>query len=217
MITAATLAPTTWTLADLADRFGPMPLHRICFDPFPGTAVEQDVLDFQERENRLFELVDGILVEKAMGFPESILAIVLATEIRKYLAGKQLGTVAGPDGMMRLAAGLVRLPDVAFISWDRFPNRQIQPTPIPDLAPDLAIEILSPSNTAAEMRQKLHDYFTAGCQLVWYVDPDTRTATVYTAPDQSIVLDESQALDGGAVLPGFLFALRELFAELDPH
>jgi len=217
MITAATLAPPTWTAADLVDRFGPIPLHRICFDPFPGTATEQDVIDFEERENRLFELVDGILVEKTMGIRESILAVVLSTALRNYLTGKQLGTVTAPDGTMRLAPGLVRIPDVAFISWDRFPNRQVQATPIPDLAPDLAVEVLSPSNTAAEMRRKLHDYFTAGCPLVWFVDPETRTATIYTAADQSTTLEESQALEGGAVLPGFVLPLRQLFAELDPH
>ncbi len=217
MITATLLAPTTWTAADLVDRFGAMPLHRICFDPFPGTATEQDVIDFEQRENRLFELVDGILVEKTMGFPESILAIVLTTALRNFLSGKQLGTVAGPDGTMRFAPELVRIPDVSFISWDRFPNRQIQATPIPDLAPNLAVEVLSPSNTVAELRRKLHDYFTAGCQLVWFVDPETRTVTIYTAVDQSTTLDESQTLDGGTVLPGFLLPLQQLFAELDPH
>jgi Uma2 family endonuclease len=118
---------------------------------------------------------------------------------------------------MRLAPGLVRIPEVSFISWDRFPNRRLPDEPIPDLAPDLAVEVLSPSNTREEMRRKLHDYFTAGSRLVWFVDPAARTVTVYTSPDQSMVLRPDQTLDGGPVLPGFSLPLSQLFAELDPQ
>jgi Uma2 family endonuclease len=210
--------PDSWTVADLADRFGlPMPLSRIRFTPTPGTATEQDVQELHDRENRLYELVDGVLVEKAMGFRESILAGALIQLLRNFLAGNRLGVVTAPDGMMRLAPRLVRIPDVAFLSWDRFPNRQIPRTPIPALAPDLAVEVLSPSNTDAEMQRKRHEYFAAGCRLVWMVDPDARTVAVYTAPAQATVLREEQTLDGGSVLPGFTLPLRQLFAELDPH
>jgi Uma2 family endonuclease len=204
-------------VADLASRFGPMPLHRIRFAPFPGTATEQDVIDLHEREGRLFELVDGILVEKAMGFRESSLACVLIRLLGNFVAGRKLGTVSGEAGMMRLFRGLVRIPDVAFISWDRLPNRQLPRAPIPNLAPDLAVEVLSESKTAAEMDRKLHDYFRAGTRLVWFVDPEKRTVTVYAAPDQSTVLHADQTLDGGAVLPGFSLPLGQVFAELDPH
>jgi Uma2 family endonuclease len=207
----------TLTIADLLQRFGPMRLKRIRFNPWPGTATEQDVLDILVKEDRLFELMDGILVEKAMGFPEAFLAAALIRILGNWVSPRKLGAVAAPDGMMRLAAGLVRIPDVSFIRWDRFPNRQVQPDPIPNLSPDLAVEVLSPSNTDAEMGQKLRDYFGSGTQLVWFVDPRQRTVTIYTAPDESVVLREDQTLDGGAVLPGFTLPLRELFAELDPH
>jgi Uma2 family endonuclease len=217
MSVAPTLPPATWTAADLARRFGPMPLTRIRFTPLPGTATEQDVIDLCTREGRLYELVDGVLVEKVMGFAESSLACVLIGFLRAFLAGKGLGTVTGADGLMRLAAGLVRIPDVAFLPWDRFPNRQIPRAPIPNVFPDLAVEVLSPSNTAEEMERKLRDYFAAGARLVWLVDPAARTVAVYTAPDQSTSLREDQTLDGGPVLPGFTLPLRDLFAELDPH
>ena len=84
----------------------------------------------------------------------------------------------------------MRVPDVCFISWDRFPNRELPAEPIPDLAPDLAIEVLSASNTAGEMQRKLHDYFTAGVRLVWYIDPQTRSAKSYTAEDQFVAVGE---------------------------
>ena len=78
-----------------------------------------------------------------------------------------------------------------------------------------AVEILSRSNTAAEMRLKRQDYFTSGVHLVWEVDPDARTVSVYTAPEGPVVLTEADVLDGGAVLQGFTLPLRDLFAELD--
>jgi Uma2 family endonuclease len=208
---------SSWTVADLMERFGPMRLSRIRFDPFPGTATEQDVLDLLEHNNQLYELVDGVLVGKAMGFPESCLAASLIAVLKAFVSQHRLGTVTAPDGLMRLAPGLVRIPDVAFIRWEQFPNRQIPRTPVPSLAPDLAIEVLSPSNTEEEMERKRQDYFGAGCKLVWLVDPDARTVTVYAGPDQPTVLREDQTLDGGTVLPGFALPLRQLFAELDPH
>ncbi len=107
------------------------------------------------------------------------------------------------------------IPDVAFASWDRLPKRQVPTDPIPDLAPDLAVEVLSKANTSEEMRRKRREYFASSVRLVWLVDPDARTVTVFTAPEQSKELNEDQILDGGDVLPGFTLALRELFAELD--
>ena len=109
---------------------------------------------------------------------------------------------------MRLWAGMVRIPDVSFVRWDRLPE---QYGPIPPIAPDLAIEVLSESNTPKEMDRKLKEYFAAGTQLVWYFDPKARTVTVYTSPDQYTVMDDSQTLDGGDVLPGLEVPLRELF------
>jgi Uma2 family endonuclease len=203
------------TLADLVEQLGGIPLQRIRFRPLPGTAIEQDVLDVERRENRLCELVDGVLVEKAMGIRESILACALIQVVRAFVQPRNLGLVTGEGGMMRMSSGLVRIPDVAFVSWSRLPGRRIPSAPIPHLAPDLAVEVLSQSNTVKEMDRKLREYFEAGVILVWFVDPRSRTVTVYTAVDQSVVLDETQTLEGGSVLPGFCLPVRELFAELD--
>ena len=116
---------------------------------------------------------------------------------------------------MRLAFGLVRIPDVAFISWQRLSGRRIPTESIPALAPDLAIEILSASNTPGEMARKRQEYFAAGVQVVWQIDPNARIVEVYTTPEQSTVLRETQILAGGTALPGFVLPLHELFAELD--
>jgi Uma2 family endonuclease len=215
MTTVLEEPPVIDTVADLMERLGGIALERIRFRPAPGTATEADVITARERDQRICELVDGVLVEKAMGFPESILAVALAALLRAFVRPRNLGLVSGADGTMRLFPGLVRIPDVAFASWDRLPGRQMPRVPIPDLAPDLAVEVLSEGNTAAEMARKRSEYFAAGVRLVWMIDPRTRTATVFTGPEQSTALDESQTLDGGTVLPGFLLPLRELFAELD--
>jgi Uma2 family endonuclease len=95
------------------------------------------------------------------------------------------------------------------------PNRRRPPEPIPALAPALAVEILSRSNTRAEMLLKRQDYFSVGVDLVWEVDPQARTVTVYTAPETSVLLGEADTLDGGEVLRGFMLPLHDLFAELD--
>ena len=205
------------TLADLLERLGRVPLERIRFRPPPGTATELDVLEIAARENRLCELVDGVLVEKPMGYGESILAGVILHLLRGFVVPRNLGHVTGEQGMMRLCPGLVRIPDVAFASWDRFPQRRWTGEPIPDLVPDLAVEVLSESNTPAEMSIKVGEYFSAGVHLVWLVDPSSRTATVFITADNSVMLHEHDTIDGGTVLPGFTLTLSELFAELDRH
>lgn len=215
MATVLASPPKTENLADFLEQLGNVPLSRIRVRSPLGTATEQDVLDIYARERRLYELVDGILVEKAMGFEESCLAATLILFLQGFVRPQNLGLVTAPDGMVRLSSGLVRIPDVSFLSWDRIPGRRMPRKPIPDLCPDLAVEILSTSNTMAEMLRKCREYFAAGTRLVWLIDPVARTVAVYTAPDQAIVLDESQTLNGGDVLPGFALPLRDLFAELD--
>jgi len=210
-----TLSTGGWTVSELALRLGPMPLERIRFNPVPGTATEHDVLAIREREGRLYELTGGILVEKAMGFRESVLAAALIGFLRAFVKPRGLGVVTSSDGLMRLDRGLVRIPDVAFVSWAQFPTRQVPNDPIPNAYPDLAIEILSPTNTAAEMASKRRDYFHAGTRLVWEIDPEKRTAAVFSSPEDSVVLTAQEKLDGGDVLPGFSLELKLLFAELD--
>ena len=202
------------TVADLLERFGPMPDGRIRTDPPPGTATEQDVIDIEARESRLCELVDGVLVEKTVGYYESCLAVRLIMLIGAFVEQRRLGVVAGEAGMIRLSADLVRIPDVSFVSWGRLPGRRVPRVAIADLAPDLAVEVISPSNTAREMERKLQDYLAAGVRLVWYVYPGPQEVHVYTA-ERHDVLTIDQELSGGDVLPGFALPLRQLFEEAE--
>ena len=200
------------TFADLLDELGGIPPSRVRLRPAPGRATEKDVIRIKAQEKRLFELVDGVLVEKAMGARESFLAVHISFLLKVFLQENDLGAVLGADGMLQLRPRLVRIPDVSFISWDQIPGGEFPSKPIPDLYPDLAVEVLSPSNTPREIERKLSEYFAAGCRLAWIVDPKTRTADVYTATDECQHLRPTQSLDGGDVLPGFKLPLKELFA-----
>ncbi len=209
---ARTKKPATeWTVADLQRRFGPIPFSRIRQNPPPGTATEDDVLWLNDHEDRLCELVDGILVEKTVGLEESWLAVRLAGLLSLFVDPRNLGLVTGADGMYRLSQGLVRIPDVAFVSWDRIPDGQFPKKPIPDLVPDLAVEVVSRGNTRKEMDEKLTEYFEKGVQLVWLVRPRTRVVDVYTTAEQFARLTASATLDGGDVLAGFSIVVGDLF------
>jgi Uma2 family endonuclease len=195
---------------------GNVPLDRVIFDPLPGTATEVDLLRFVEREKRLCELIDGTLVEKPMGFAEAQIAMLLGAFLTVYARQHDLGIVAGADSTLRMrSSGRVRLPDVLFISYGRLPGRKLPPERVPELAPDLAVEVLSASNTTDEINQKLDDYFQSGTRLVWVVDPRTRCIAVYHGADQPTrILSETDSLDGERVLPGFSLAVSELFRDV---
>lgn len=209
-------AAASWTAADLVRRFGPIPLNRLRLDIALGTATEEDVVRLSEHGDRLYELVEGTLVEKAMGTYESYLALLIGRLLGNFAAEQQLGIVLGADGILRLAPGLVRIPDVSFIAWDRLPNRQIPTQPIAELVPDLAVEVISRGNTAEEMNRKLQDYFAAGCQQVWYVYPQQREAHVFASPEDRTVLTEHETLHAKGVLSGLTISLRELFTPAAP-
>jgi Uma2 family endonuclease len=85
---------------------------------------------------------------------------------------------------------------------------------IASAVPDLAVEVLSPSNRAGEIKLKLSEYFKAGVRLAWVIDPRQRTVKVHTSPKDATELSENDVLDGGAVLPGFRLALKDLFARV---
>jgi len=210
------VAPTVVrNLQQLLDDLGGIPAFRVSLTPPPGLATEADVIAMEANHNRLFELIEGVLVEKGMGYRESMLAVAIAAYLREFVLSHKLGLLTGADGFYRLFPGLIRIPDVAYASWDRIPGRKVPESPIPNLIPDLAVEVLSESNTKKEMERKRKEYLEAGVRLIWLVDPKRRTVTVIQADGSKSVLDATKTLDGGDVLPGFSLKLQELFAELD--
>jgi Uma2 family endonuclease len=202
-------------MTGLLSKLGGIPAGRVRLDPFPGTATKRDLVRFHSREDKLYELVDRTLVEKPMGSPESYLAMQLGFLLQTYLTEHDSGFLYGADSLIEMLPDVVRGPDVCFVSWDKRPERTVPTEPISDLIPDLAVEVLSPSNTRGEILRKLKEYFLAGVKLAWVIDPVKRTAAVHTAPDVKTSLDESGTLDGGDVLPGFRLPLAKLFERLE--
>ena len=211
---SSTVSPRHETIADLLDQLGGISPARVRANPPPGKATERHLLSLISRSGKLYELVDGALVEKIMGLPESALTCDVIFFLKQFLAQFDLGFLTGPDGAMRLMPKLIRLPDISFVSWKQLGKRERPTDPIADLAPILAIEVISAGNTKKELARKRKEYFLAGTQLVWQIDPRPRTVQVFTAPDQSRTLTEDEILDGGDVLPGLALPVRQIFAEV---
>lgn len=202
------------SMADLLKELGDIPPERVRIRPVPGTATVQNIVDIDAHEDRLFELVDGVLVAKQSSLRESIVAIELNALLHSFVIRGNLGIVVG-SAMMEILPGLVRIPGVAFLSWARLPGGKVPTDAVPNIVPDLAIEILSKGNTVAEMNRKRREYFKAGVILTWIVDHKTRTLKVYTSPEDFREFTENETVCGDPVLPGFTLSLRELFSELD--
>jgi Uma2 family endonuclease len=162
-------------------------------------------------------LIEGVLVEKTMGLKESLLAGLLITFLNNVVRPRNLGLVTGEQGTMQIMPDLVRIPDVAFTSWDRMPGRTRPADAVPLLVPDLAVEVISKSNTPGEMAIKRGEYFSAGVTLVWEVDPKNRVVTVYHSPTQATTYTVTDTITASPVLSGFSLPLSELFDELDRH
>lgn len=214
--TKVAIPDTIPTFADLLHELGDIPAERVLMWPAPGTATEEDLIRLLDGEpKRLCELVDGVLVEKAMGFRESVFAGAILQLLWNYLGEHDLGIPAGADGPIRFRLGLVRLPDVCFVSWDRIPGEDLPEDAVSKIIPNLAVEVVSKSNTAAEIERKRKEYLKAGVELVWVIDPKPQTAVVWTSMTKKRLLGKEGVLDGGTVLPGFKLSLKDLLLECD--
>jgi Uma2 family endonuclease len=200
------------TLADLVERLGGIPLERIRLSPPLGTATEDDVLTAGKP---YCELVDGVLVEKSMGYFEGRLASMLLVEIELWLRSNNIGYCNGEGAYTRLLHGRVRIPDVSFVRWERVQDHTVPRDPICGVAPSLAVEVLSFSNTSEEIERKRGEYFAAGVELVWIVDPEDRTVEVWTTARDCHIAEADDSLDGGQVLPGFQLSIRDWFARAE--
>jgi Uma2 family endonuclease len=128
-----------------------------------------------------------------------------------WLGKNDLGIVLSAACPYRLKPGLVRMPDASVTLWERLPGRRIPREQIPDLAPDLAVEVSSRSNTAAEMHRKIGEYSAAECKCVWLVDPSSNLVSVYASPDEFVQLRGDDIVTAPKVLPGFEISVSELF------
>ncbi len=172
-----------------------------------------DDLDRMPEDGWKHELQAGVLVSEPLPSPRhGRIAAEICARLHHHARSQRLGVVIGNDSGFLLARSpdTVRGPDVAFVSRDRYAAAGDPVTAFPG-APDLAIEVLSPSNTPAEVRAKVADYLAAGTQLVWVVDAERRTVTAYRSLLAPRILMETDVLEGEDVVPVFRLEVAEIF------
>jgi Uma2 family endonuclease len=158
------------------------------------------------------ELVRGELrMTPSPGGRHGIVIGLLIARLVVYVEGRKLGRIFSNAGFELLELPrTLRAPDVAYVRANRLPAGGIADGPM-RLAPDLVVEVISPSETDARLGEKLDDYRTAGVRLIWLIDPIARTVTVIERDLPTEELGEDDALSGAQVIPGFRCEIHELF------
>jgi Uma2 family endonuclease len=166
-------------------------------------------------DDMLYEVVDGQIVEKEMGARDVEIAGILFQNLGVFAQTNRLGR-ALMEFVFRIdeVRDLQRRPDVAFVSHAKWPvQRRVPDVVVWDIVPDLAVEVVSPSNSADQVQEKTHEYFKAGVGVVWVVYPRQQEVYVYASPAQIQVIQLGQDLDGGDLIPGFRLPLAMLFED----
>jgi Uma2 family endonuclease len=162
-----------------------------------------------ENAERTFEYIGGEIAEVVSNNYSSMIGMFVGAMMTVFVHEHKLGYVTGADGGYRVS-GERYIPDAAFISKARQPepsHEAYNPNP-----PDLAVEVLSPTNEADQIRIKIVNYLLAGT-TVWLVDPDKKHVEVYVPNQSPITIGIDETLEGGTVLPGFKLPMREIFPE----
>ena len=163
---------------------------------------------------RRLELVKGELFEMApAGYRHGNVAMQIGSLLNYHVKANRLGRVSAAETgfILRRRPDTVRAPDAAFVAAHRLPAGEL-PAGFLELAPDLAVEVLSPGDTPREIAEKVEEWLRAGTLLVWVIDPATRAATVYRSLDDVQELSADDRLDGEQVVPGFSCTLAEVFS-----
>jgi Uma2 family endonuclease len=165
----------------------------------------------------LYEVVNGQILEKKSGVLQIRIAGLLLRCLDAHVRPHRLGsTDMEMLFLLDRSAKLMRRPDVSFVSRDRWPIDELAPdTEAWDVIPDLAVEVISKSNAATDVKDKIDEYFKAGVRLIWLVYPKQKVVDVYESPTTVRVLRREDELSGGDVLPGFRLPLTSLF-KADP-
>ena len=187
--------------------------------PAPSTPPRFTAEDLLRLPNSInFELVDGQLVERKMGFESSWIGGQLFLLLAAFCNARRLGWVAPADASYQCFPDdpeKVRRPDVSFVRLDRLPGGP--PKGHCGIAPDLAVEVISPNELYSDVEVKVDEYLAAGVRLVWVVDPLSRSVRVHRADGTVTDLREADELSGEDVVPGFRCAIANLFASPMAH
>jgi Uma2 family endonuclease len=176
------------------------------------TMTADELFMMPEDEFR-YDLVKGEL--KKMSPPGSEHGAIigrLTGALGSYVEANDLGEVFGAETGFKLASNpdTVLGPDLAFVSNERIPPRGI-PVGYWIGAPDLAVEVVSPGNTAREIEEKIREYLAAGVRAVWIINPKRRTVVIHRPGAEAQTLTENDTLDGQGVVPGFTYDIARMF------
>lgn len=209
------LSATDMTIEELAARVGAVSLWRIRIDPLPGTATQEEVERIQREEGVLCELIDGVLVEKAVSSKTAFLAAEIARILGNFVTLRRPGWVLGADGYVWLFGTQLRAPDVSFLRREQLDGGQLPDEGYVEVAPALVVEVFSPGKTVKEFERNRNDFFAAGTQLFWIVFPDRQEIEVSAGPETHSLLRRGDLLDGGTVLPGLSIPVSDIFDAAD--
>ncbi len=179
----------------------------------PGTYTPDDLLQLSEPG---YELLDGHLVEKGMGAKASAVGAALIMLLGPSVRAGRLGFVLeGEGGGYELFPGRnrVRKPDVSFIRRGRLPD-DVLPEGWVKIPPDLAVEVVSPNDKAEEIFAKAREWLDVGVRLLWLVSPTSRTVFVLRPDGRASWVGSGGTLGGEDVVPGFMCAVDDLFADV---
>lgn len=171
-------------------------------------ATEEDLLR-TPKDGQKYELVDGAIRVSPGGARHSAVAVRVAIRLHAFATEHRLGEAFESSVGFRLPGGNVRSPDASFVAAGRFSGDK-PPDDFPDLAPDLAVEVVSPGDRPRYVLDKVGEYLEAGVHLVWVIDPRRARAVVYRSLSDVRELGPDDVLDGEDVLPGFRCALRDV-------
>jgi len=180
--------------------------------PSAAGVLTADELLYLHLPDKQVELVRGkLIVREPPGYQHGLVALSLARLLANYAHDHNLGVVVAAETGFRLFSNpdTVRAADAAFIGRERAPEPP--PRGYLALAPDLVVEVVSPSDRPGEVQGKVSDWLTAGSRVVWVLDPGRHRAIVYRADGSVDLLSEHDVLDGEDILPGFSCSLAEVW------
>jgi Uma2 family endonuclease len=167
-------------------------------------------------DGNAYELVDGRLVELNLGFDSQAVVGNFVGEFHLFLKTNPVAVIAPEAGIDVFGLRKLRRPDVSVVLRGRLPRRAALLGHL-TIAPDIAIEVVSQHDNAAELEQKVNEYLEAGVRLVWVAYPQTRTITVRRPDGSGLALTPNAKLEGEDVLPGFSVLVADLFPEPEPE
>ncbi len=174
---------------------------------YPGMKITEDELMRLPKDWRKWELVDGRLTEVPTSIKHEEVIFNLTVLLAPFVRGH--GMITQGQGGFRMANGNIRAPDVSFTRKERFPGGHT-PDTFGNQAPDLCVEIISPSERPVGMAQKVGDYFSTGAVQVWHIFPERQQVVVFTSPTDTQTLNAEDILDAGGILPGFFCRVSDL-------